>query len=1105
MSHENNNHVDHKSNKSNNNDGKSDADASPIRNLSWQQLQQTLIDKNLLPTPIRAAHVARGFSGLPPDKTPALVGARRGSINCPNTDPRVENVLSSMLAFWNEPRGTRDQDAGFPEAEYTHPFIPPPLLSQSEVLTPKTSRRRYLTFEPDTGGWNNIRMSLEVIVTLAALSGRTLVLPPEQAVYLLEARKGDNRKGRNYHDFFNLTENQELLHRVPIITSEEFLKLEGGDDGIVPLKQYNSTYKEHLWSIAKWCEERKKSDVYCEDLYDHYLLHGQLAPMSAEFPNENCMVFDVDVFTHGEGYISKIDSKMQKRIETFCRKRVPIYYNRTMHEAKLWHFETMDFRHRLLVHYYAFMFFTDPKVGNYYKRFVRDFLRYHDEVWCAAGKIILALQYENYSRNLLTSGDRQLSTSSLDLDLELVGGYSSLHIRRGDLQFKEVKFDSQQWYMNTKEIWKPNEILYIATDERNQTFFDDFRKLHSGPLRYFDDYKQLAELDTIDPTLYGMIDTVVASRGAVFAGTWFSTFSGYIIRLRGYYGMSKFFSYYSWLDRKYFMHSWMEVGDGSYYAREYPTGWTSIDGDLFVDNDNELEMEHMKHDALEILIADRYSNEAKDDRANKGDIAQDVNHLGRGVAGRPMESTPALIGARRGQITCDTNVDSLAYWNEPQGDRDSTFTTPFGVTSSKPKYLVFTPDRGGFNNIRMSFEIIFIIAAALGRILVLPPEQPMYLLRNDGAKKHRGLDGFFYMSGDYYKERVRFITMEQFIRREGNPGGQFPVPVEKMDDLLRASRICAPGRHGTKISGDPSCDVVHEYLEQHATTPNITATHHQCLVFDKGMFDRGVPDDSESANEFCSSGKRQLVYATKQMQEPSLLYIQGGKPPTRMLAHYYGYLHFTDVSIGNYYKRYVRDLLHFRHEIFCAAGKIVKFLQDEAALPTDSEGGGGYSSLHIRRGDFQYKKMKVSADEWYKNTEDVWLKNEILYIATDEKDKAVFFEPFRKAGHKIFFLSDFNELAGLDNMDPNWMGMIDVVVASRGRAFAGTFRSTFSGYINRLRGYYGMSMKDSWFGQLSEKRFMHEWHNVNLDTYAKEWPDAWAGIDADVAPSQDIF
>ena len=141
----------------------------------------------------------------------------------------------------------------------------------------------------------------------------------------------------------------------------------------------------------------------------------------------------------------------------------------------------------------------------------------------------------------------------------------------------------------------------------------------------------------------------------------------------------------------------------------------------------------------------------------------------------------------------------------------------------------------------------------------------------------------------------------------------------------------------------------------------------------------------------------------------------------------------------------------------------------------------------------------------YQNTADVWHKNEILYIATDEKDKTSFFEPFRSAGHKLYFLDDFTDLVGLADIDPNWMGMIDVVVASRGRAFAGTFRSTFSGYINRLRGYYGLSMKDSYFGQLEQKLMMHEWHNVNLDTYAKEWPDAWAGIDSDFAPSQEVF
>jgi hypothetical protein len=76
---------------------------------------------------------------------------------------------------------------------------------------------------------------------------------------------------------------------------------------------------------------------------------------------------------------------------------------------------------------------------------VRDFLRYHDEMFCAAGKIILALQYEDFLLNGLPQNGDKPRSSSLSLDSELVGGYSSLHIRRSDLQFKEVKFDSNKW------------------------------------------------------------------------------------------------------------------------------------------------------------------------------------------------------------------------------------------------------------------------------------------------------------------------------------------------------------------------------------------------------------------------------------------------------------------------------------------------------------------------------------------------------------------------------------------------------------------------------------------------------------------------------------
>lgn len=560
----------------------------------WQTLQHLLLQNNsmLLPTPIPRTRTARGFSGLPLNQTPALTGAMRGTISCPDVDPRINEVMSSMLAFWNDPIGTRDVSAKYYLENSTtqkqqHPFIPKPLdnnLNRDNLLqTVKSSRRRYLTFEPDTGGFNNKRMSFEIILVLAALSGRTLVLPPEQYMYLLQPKKGDKRKGRRQlTDYFNLTENMELMRHVPIISSEEFLQLEGGEDGIISMTGFNETWRTHLHEVSKSCEERKKSDVFCEDLYDHYVSHGQMGPITSEVKHANCLVFDENVFLHGNDHVGKLSPGVQQRIKKFCGKdRFPVYYNQTMHDTPVWHFETRDADHRLLVHFYAVLFFTDDKVGNFYKRFARDFIRYHDEVFCAAGKIILALMYEN---NVLTGTTNPMA----DLDTELIGGYSSLHVRRGDLQFKEVTLTSSEWYENTKELWKPNEILYIATDERNNTFFDDFRKKHSGRLRFFDDYYALANLSGIEQTQYGMIDSVVASRGSVFAGTWFSTFTGYIVRLRGYYGVSKYYNYYSYMPRKFQMHQWINVGEGSWYAREYPTAWTSIDGDMLVEKDEEL-------------------------------------------------------------------------------------------------------------------------------------------------------------------------------------------------------------------------------------------------------------------------------------------------------------------------------------------------------------------------------------------------------------------------------------------------------------------------------------------------------------------------------------
>jgi GDP-fucose protein O-fucosyltransferase len=251
---------------------------------------------------------------------------------------------------------------------------------------------------------------------------------------------------------------------------------------------------------------------------------------------------------------------------------------------------------------------------------------------------------------------------------------------------------------------------------------------------------------------------------------------------------------------------------------------------------------------------------------------------------------------------------------------------------------------------------------------------------------------------------------------------------------------------------------------------------------------------------------RKPQFWDKKLQENALIHFRASEKQYRLLSHYYGMLYFTDPAIDHYYKRFVRDFLHYHDSIYCAAGKIVKALQAEGekrGFKVDEEGGGGYSAMHIRRGDLQYKKVKIPGEEWYANTKEVWKPGEILYIATDERKKD-FFDPI-KQHHDLRFLDDYTELAGLKDLDPNYMGMIDTIVASRGRAFAGTWFSTFSGYINRLRGYHGMTMMDSWYSFLDRKEALHKWEEVDHFAYAFEWPDCWVGIDADVWPERDKF
>ena len=156
----------------------------------------------------------------------------------------------------------------------------------------------------------------------------------------------------------------------------------------------------------------------------------------------------------------------------------------------------------------------------------------------------------------------------------------------------------------------------------------------------------------------------------------------------------------------------------------------------------------------------------------------------------------------------------------------------------------------------------------------------------------------------------------------------------------------------------------------------------------------------------------------------------------------------------------------------------------------------------MRRGDFQYKVTRASAEEILEMAKRKIPDGTVLYMATDERDKS-FFNPLRKHYHLVF-LDDFHDQA-LQGINTNFYGMIDQLVATRSRTFFGCWFSTFTGYINRLRGYhadeeeqpgYEDGIINSWYYALADRfDHMQEYYPVKKSFYAREFPTSWRQID----------
>lgn len=247
-------------------------------------------------------------------------------------------------------------------------------------------------------------------------------------------------------------------------------------------------------------------------------------------------------------------------------------YNETLQNAKVVHLKGEESSgHRLLVHFYAFLFAEDWRQDLWMKRFVRDHLRYIDEIQCSAARAIQAIR----------SKARSLGSED--------GSYDAFHIRRGDFQYQNMHMSAEEVYENnTKGIVKEGRTVYILTDEKNSSYFEPLRKHYN--LLFLGDIK--AELGDLNPNFYGQVDQLIASRAEKFFGAYYSTFTGYIMRLRGYhaqkgrlpgYEQGASDSYYytpeSLSHKRTIMQRYTPVRP-ALWEREFPIGWRDIDFDV---------------------------------------------------------------------------------------------------------------------------------------------------------------------------------------------------------------------------------------------------------------------------------------------------------------------------------------------------------------------------------------------------------------------------------------------------------------------------------------------------------------------------------------------
>jgi hypothetical protein len=418
-----------------------------------------------------------------------------------------------------------------------------------------------------------------------------------------------------------------------------------------------------------------------------------------------------------------------------------------------------------------------------------------------------------------------------------------------------------------------------------------------------------------------------------------------------------------------------------------------------------------------------------------------------------VRRAPEELPERRSPATSDLGAATTLYYWRHQKVKAVNYN--YWPRATNAKYLAFKSWHAGFNNERISLELAFIFAALTNRTLVLPPGYRHYNLKNFMYEKFFELEDM--------NVAMPVMTYKDFAEQEGITGSY--------DNIAEKATIL-------KWPDFSQSKSIFVYPE--------------------------VPDKDKEPEEFAKMEKfarRRRLGIVRDLKTDAALvndrivYF----PDHQLFTHFYAYIYIRDPHLDRYLKRLVRDHVHLRSDIYDTAQVILDAMPEK------------FYTIHFRRGDFQYKNQRsLNGETIASNVKELIPYGSTIYLATDEQDMQILHNEFLKhflPNYKIIMYKDYAHLVE-KYIQPNWVGILEQIICSRGVSFVGTKLSTYSGYITRIRGYSpDIADKNIYFtdtkypeGYNDDRLFSKQWPRwgdywLDHGLWAREFEESWEGID----------